>query len=48
MMNVDPSFNVHIAFKDSPLAEGIDTWAMLNTICIRLEAVVDEFRPLFR
>jgi hypothetical protein len=48
MMNVDPSFIVHIAFKDSPLADGIDTWAMLNTICIRLEAVVDEFRPLFR
>ena len=47
-MNVDPSFIVHIAFKDTPLADGIDTWAMLNTICIRLEAVVDEFRPLFR
>jgi hypothetical protein len=46
-MNVDPSFSVHIAFKDTP-AYGIDTWAMLNTICIRLEAVVDEFRPLFR
>jgi hypothetical protein len=47
-MNVDPSFIVHIAFKDTPMADGIDTWAMLNTICIRLEAVVDEFRPLFR
>jgi hypothetical protein len=47
-MNVDPSFIVHIAFKDTPLSDGIDTWAMLNTICIRVEAVVDEFRPLFR
>jgi hypothetical protein len=47
-MNVDPSFTVHIAFKDTPLADGIDTWAMLNMICIRVEAVVDEFRPLFR
>jgi len=29
-----------------PLADGIDTWATLNMICIHLEAVVDEFRPL--
>ncbi len=47
-MNVDPSFIVHIAFKVTPLPDGIDTRAMLNTICIRVEAVVDEFRPLFR
>jgi hypothetical protein len=47
-MNVDPSFTVHIAFKGTPLADGIDAWAMLNMICIRVEAVVDEFRPLFR
>ena len=45
---MDPSFIVHIAFKDTPLANGTDTWAMLNTICIRVEAIVDEFRPLFR
>ncbi len=47
-IDVDPSFSVHIAFKGTPLADGIDTWAMLNMICIRVEAVVDEFRPLFR
>jgi hypothetical protein len=47
-MNVDPSFTVHVAFKGTPIADGIDTLAMLNMICIRVEAVVDEFRPLFR
>jgi hypothetical protein len=47
-MNVDPRFTVHIAFKDTPIADGIETWAMLNIICIRVEAVVDEFQPLFR
>jgi hypothetical protein len=39
---------VHVAFKNTPIADGIDTFAMLNMICIRVEAVVDEFRPLFR
>jgi len=47
-VDVEPSFTVHVAFKDTPLADGIDAWAMLNMICIRVEAVVDEFRPLFR
>lgn len=46
-MNIDPSFTVHIAFKDTPLADGVDIWTVLNTICIRVEAVVEEFRPLF-
>jgi hypothetical protein len=46
-MDVDPSFTVHIAFKDTPVADGIDIWTVLNTICIRVEAVVEEFRPLF-
>jgi hypothetical protein len=44
---VNPSFIVHIAFKDTPLADGVDTWMMLNTICTRVETTVDEFRPLF-
>ncbi len=47
-MNVDPSFTVHIAFRDTPVADGIDIRTVLNTICIRVEAVVEEFRPLFR
>src|SRR5215831_10210961 len=46
-MNVEPRFTVHVAFKDTPLAEGIDIWTVLNTICIRVEAVVEEFQPLF-
>jgi hypothetical protein len=47
-MNVGPSFTVHIAFKDTPVAEGVDIRTMLNTICIRVDAVVEGFRPLFR
>ncbi len=47
-MNVDPNFTVCVAFKDTPVADGIDIRTMLNTICIRVEAVVEGFRPLFR
>jgi len=47
-MYVDPSFTVRIAFKDTPVAERIDIRTMLTTICTRVEAIVDEFRPLFR
>jgi hypothetical protein len=46
-MNVDPTFTVHIAFKDAPVAEGIDVRTMLNSICARVEAIVQGFRPLF-
>jgi hypothetical protein len=46
-MNVDPSFVIHVAFKDTPLADGVDTWAMLNTICTQIEEIVEKFRPLF-
>jgi hypothetical protein len=42
-----PSFAVHIAFKDTPVADGVDIRTMLNTICIRVDAVVEGFRPLF-
>ena len=47
-MNVGPSFTVHIAFKDTPVADGVDIRTMLNTICIRVDAVVEGFQPLFR
>jgi hypothetical protein len=47
-MNVSPRFSVHIAFKDTPVADGVDIRTVLNTICIRVDAVVDWFRPLFR
>jgi hypothetical protein len=47
-VNVGPSFTVHIAFKDTPVADGVDIRTVLNTICIRVDAVVDWFRPLFR
>ena len=47
-MNLDPSFNVQVAFKDTPVADGIDVRGMLDTICHRVEAVVEGFRPLFR
>jgi hypothetical protein len=47
-MNVGPRFSVHIAFKDTPVADGVDIRTVLNTICIRVDAVVDWFRPLFR
>jgi hypothetical protein len=46
-IDVNPSFIVHIAFKDTPLADGVDTWMMLNTICTGVETTVHEFRPLF-
>jgi hypothetical protein len=46
-MNLEPTFIVHIAFKDTPLVDGVDTWTMLNTICAKVETMVDEFRPLF-
>jgi hypothetical protein len=47
-MKVDPSFTVRIAFKDTPVAERIDIRTMLTMICTRVEAIVEEFRPLFR
>ena len=47
-MNVGPSFTVQIAFKGTPVADGVDIRTMLNTICIRVDAVVEGFQPLFR
>lgn len=46
-VDVGPRFIVHIAFQDTPLADGVGVWAMLNTICSRVETIADEFRPLF-
>ena len=46
-MDVEPSFTVRIAFRDTPLADGVGVWAMLNRICTRVEMIVDQFRPLF-
>ena len=34
-MDVEPSFVVRIAFRDTPLADGVGAWAMLNAICTR-------------
>jgi hypothetical protein len=46
-MDVSPSFTVHITFKDTPIADGVEVWPLLDTICTRVDAVVDEFRSLF-
>jgi hypothetical protein len=46
-MDVGPNFIVHIAFQGTPLADGVGVWAMLNTICTRVETIVDEFGPAF-
>jgi hypothetical protein len=46
-MDGGPSFTVHVAFKDTPLADGVEVWAMLNTICTQVEEAVEKFRPLF-
>ena len=46
-MDVEPSFVVRIAFRDTPNADGVGVWAMLNKICTRVEMIVDQFRPLF-
>jgi hypothetical protein len=46
-VDVDPSFDVRIAFRDPPLADGVGVWALLNRICTRVEMIVDQFRPLF-
>lgn len=45
--DVNPSFTVHITFKDTPLADGVEVLPMLNTMCTRVDAVVDTFRSLF-
>ena len=47
-IDVGPSFAVRIAFKDTPVADGFDIQSVLNTICIRVDAVVEGFRPLFK
>jgi hypothetical protein len=46
-IDVKPTFTVYITFQDTPLADGVEVWPMLNTICTRVDAVVDEFRSLF-
>ena len=46
-MDVEPSFVVRIAFRDTPLADGVGAWAMLNAICTRVELIVDQFRRSF-
>jgi hypothetical protein len=46
-MDVGPNFIVHIAFQGTPVADGVGVWAMLNTICTRVETIADDFRPLF-
>ena len=46
-MDVEPSFVVRVAFRDTPLADGASVWVMLNAICTRVEMIVDQFRPLF-
>src|SRR5206468_1727994 len=46
-MDVEPSFVVRIAFRDTLLADGVGVWAMLNRICTRVEMIVDQFRPSF-
>jgi hypothetical protein len=45
-MDVEPSFVVRIAFRNTPLA-GVGVWTVLNRICTRVEMIVDQFRPLF-
>jgi hypothetical protein len=47
-IDVDPRFTVDITFKDTPLADGVEVEAMLNTICACVDDVVDEFRSQFR
>jgi hypothetical protein len=44
---VEPSFVVRIAFRDTPIADGVGVWAMLNAICTRVEMIVDQFRRSF-
>jgi hypothetical protein len=46
-MDVEPSFVVRIAFRDTPLVDGAGVWAILNRICTRVEMIVDQFRPSF-
>jgi len=46
-VDVEPSFVVRIAFRDTPLADGVGVWTTLNRICTRVEIIVDQFRPLF-
>ena len=46
-MDVEPSFVVRIAFGDTPIADGVGVWAMLNAICTRVETIVDQFRRSF-
>jgi hypothetical protein len=46
-MDVEPSFVVRVAFRNTPLGDGVGVWAMLNRICTRVEMIVDQFRPVF-
>ncbi len=47
VVDVEPRFVVRIAFRDTPLGDGVGVWTMLNRICTRVEMIVDQFRPLF-
>ncbi|MDQ6853705.1 MAG: hypothetical protein M3046_08430 [Actinomycetota bacterium] len=46
-VDMDPSFRIRVALKDTPVADGADVWELLNTLCFQVKQVVDSFRPLF-